>query len=154
MIEINQEIFKKELEEELTSTRTMSFGYRLEGHTPVLDEEWYKKMGDDRFVAKDRFLGDYEVSTVFLGLDHGYGFGPPVLFETMIFRKKDPETLLGITFYAESFYIDSYSTWDQAVEGHKKACQFVRNIFSKRLRKKRYRMPFERFQKKYHYRRL
>lgn len=25
------------------------------------------------------------VSTVFLGIDHGFGFGPPVLFETMVF---------------------------------------------------------------------
>jgi hypothetical protein len=40
----------------------------------------------DRIIQQDRF-GEVLVSTVFLGLDHGFGDdGPPVLFETMIFR--------------------------------------------------------------------
>jgi len=30
-------------------------------------------------------IGRYSVSTVFLGLDHGWGSGPPILWETMIF---------------------------------------------------------------------
>lgn len=30
-------------------------------------------------------VGDARVSTVFLGLDHGWGEGPPVLYETMVF---------------------------------------------------------------------
>ncbi len=38
-----------------------------------------------RRVALTRFCGQ-EVSTVFLGLDHSFGEGPPVLWETMIFR--------------------------------------------------------------------
>jgi len=29
------------------------------------------------------------VSTIFLGIDHGFGGGPPVLFETMIFSGGD-----------------------------------------------------------------
>lgn len=29
---------------------------------------------------------DYRVSTVFLGIDHNWGEGPPLLFETMVFR--------------------------------------------------------------------
>lgn len=28
------------------------------------------------------------VSTVFLGMDHAFGFGPPVLWETMVFGGK------------------------------------------------------------------
>lgn len=32
-------------------------------------------------------VSDYEVSTVWLGLDHNFGDGPPILFETMIFAK-------------------------------------------------------------------
>jgi len=38
----------------------------------------------DRVVAKT-VVGEAEVSTVFLGIDHNYGDGPPVLWETMIF---------------------------------------------------------------------
>ncbi len=40
--------------------------------------------------SADRRVGEtivegVRVSTVFLGLDHGWGEGPPILFETMIF---------------------------------------------------------------------
>ena len=41
----------------------------------------------DRHVARDE-IGDVLVSTVFLGLDHGWGRGPPVLWETMVFGGK------------------------------------------------------------------
>lgn len=30
---------------------------------------------------------DYRVSTVFLGIDHNFDGGPPLLFETMVFRR-------------------------------------------------------------------
>lgn len=49
----------------------------------------------------------WEVSTVHLGLDHGYGDGPPLIFETMVF---DPEGVGG--------ELDRYSTEQQAREGH------------------------------------
>src|SRR5687767_8891683 len=38
----------------------------------------------DRAVAKTD-IGPAHVSTVFLGLDHSYGGGPPMIFETMVF---------------------------------------------------------------------
>jgi hypothetical protein len=38
----------------------------------------------DRHVAETRF-GDVRVSTVFLGLDHSWGDGPPILWESMVF---------------------------------------------------------------------
>ena len=38
----------------------------------------------DRRLARDT-VGAVEVSTVFLGLDHGWGRGDPVLWETMQF---------------------------------------------------------------------
>ncbi len=37
-----------------------------------------------RHVALDH-IGDSKISTVFLGLDHGWKPGPPVLWETMVF---------------------------------------------------------------------
>lgn len=42
----------------------------------------------DRKIARDKLkIGDetVTVSTVFLGLDHGFGRGGPVLFETLVF---------------------------------------------------------------------
>ena len=81
--------------------------YILDGHTPVLigrdvayldpadigTPEWHEELliwgrfmenHQARRVDKD-CIGDVEVSTVFLGLDHQYGSGPPILFETMVF---------------------------------------------------------------------
>lgn len=44
---------------------------------------WYEEY--DRAVKKTQ-VGSYEVSTVFLGIDHNWSDeGPPVLFETMVF---------------------------------------------------------------------
>lgn len=49
--------------------------------------EWAKWTNKDsnRRVARDS-VGDATVSTVFLGLDHGWGTQHPVLWETAIFR--------------------------------------------------------------------
>lgn len=44
--------------------------------------KWFEKA--ERYVGLDQ-IGPYKVSTVFLGLDHQYGKGPPVLWETMTF---------------------------------------------------------------------
>ena len=45
---------------------------------------WFGYEPDKRRVAQDH-IGKVEVSTVFLGLDHNFGRGEPLLFETMIF---------------------------------------------------------------------
>ena len=79
--------------------------------------EQFEKMSKEnsRHVGHD-LLGDYRVSTVWMGLDHSFcGKPPPLLFETMIF---DGESLCEL-------YMDRYTTWDEAVEGHKKAIQWV-----------------------------
>jgi hypothetical protein len=39
----------------------------------------------DRTIARDELPGDVTVSTVFLGIDHNFGGGRPLLFETMVF---------------------------------------------------------------------
>lgn len=45
--------------------------------------QWFEK--SNRRVARTT-VGPYEVSTIFLGLDHGWGCAVPVLWETMVFR--------------------------------------------------------------------
>ncbi len=81
--------------------------YKLDGHEVVACpdlSEWGQWMQDgDRIVAKT-IVGPAEVSTVFLGLDHGY-FGQKQLFETMVFNGP----LEG--------ECERYPTWDLAVEG-------------------------------------
>jgi len=84
--------------------------YILAGKTPVACLNLYEwaKWHDtaDRQVARET-IGESEISTVFLGLDHQWGEGPPILFETMVFGGKLADEQ------------DRYSTWDEAVAGHK-----------------------------------
>lgn len=86
----------------------MSDTYILKGHEPVPVElevwaRWFETA--DRQV-RDTFRDDVRVSTVFLGLDHSFGHGPPVLFETKVFVNGSGDEM------------ERYSTWDEAVEGH------------------------------------
>lgn len=80
---------------------------------------------DKRRVAED-MIDRYWVSTVFMGVDHSFGGGPPLIFETMIFdtsRKKplgNNRMSLG-----KEVYCDRYSTWDEALVGHQKAVEWV-----------------------------
>lgn len=76
---------------------------------------WAKWMeSTDRHVAKDE-IGDVRISTVFLGLDHSFGQGSPLLFETMIFGgvHNDHQTRA--------------STWDEAEKQHAEAMAMVRS---------------------------
>lgn len=67
----------------------------------------------DRVVAKDEIDGA-RVSTVFLGIDHNWSDGPPVLFETMIFGGD------------HDGHQTRSSTWEDAEADHAKACALVR----------------------------
>lgn len=57
-------------------------------------------------VREFQFGHSVDVSTVFLGLDHNWGGGPPLLFETMIFTD------------GEGGYCRRYSAWEEAEAGH------------------------------------
>lgn len=94
--------------------------YILEGKEPrkATFEEYvnYYRQPNSRRVAEDTVRGAY-ISTVFLALDHRFmSEGKPILFETMIFGDKKYED-----------YQERYCTWDEAIEGHKRACEMVVN---------------------------
>jgi hypothetical protein len=92
--------------------------YMLDGHTPLREEDvlkwagWYETA--DTRVAQTA-IGPLEVSTVFIGLDHGRGAGPPKLFETVVF--KGNEIVAGP---------QRCSTWDQAEAQHAAAVAEVK----------------------------
>ena len=94
----------------------MSYQYILEGKIPVPCEDaekwakWFKAA--ERHVALTKGPG-VEVSTVFLGLDHGYESSVPMLFETMIFGGE------------HDGYQERYTSWDAAVAGHAEACKLA-----------------------------
>lgn len=93
--------------------------YKLDGKNLVPCDlmEWARWFENgNRHVAQD-VLGEFRVSTVFLGLDHSFGSGPPLLFETMIFGP--PDHNLNET-------MDRYTTWEQAEAGHQAMLDKVR----------------------------
>jgi len=81
----------------------------LKGHevVPCSSDEWLLQSADARRVGLDE-VGDWHVSTVFLGLDHSFGSEPPLWFETMVFARESSSDL----------FCDRYSTWEDAVTGH------------------------------------
>ena len=95
----------------------MSDMYVLDGKVPVRCDDtttWGKTYANNtkRRVARDE-LGDVSVSTMFLGLDHSFGDGPPQLFETMVF---------GGPLDGE---MERCSTWSEAELQHMEMCMRV-----------------------------
>ena len=68
--------------------------------------EWMEQT--ERHVAED-YIGSIRISTVFLGLDHSFIGGTPVLYETMIFGAQ------------YDGYQRRYHTRDEALRGHSEA---------------------------------
>jgi len=93
--------------------------YILEGKEPKLVEdveEWGKWFETaDRCVAQTILPSGVRVSTVFLGLDHSFSDGKPILFETMVFGKCKFDE-----------YQERYSTWEEAEAGHQQALTKVK----------------------------
>ena len=91
----------------------MSGNYILDGQTPVPCDDimewgrWFEQR-DVRRVGYDT-VGVYSVSTVFLGIDHAFGSGAPLLFETMVFPNGDD---------TDDWGTERYTTWEQAATGH------------------------------------
>ncbi len=90
----------------------MNDKYILVDGKPVICDDvlewskWFEK--DDRKIEHTIICdtGDEYVSTVFLALDHSFGNGPPILFETMVFGGPlDQET-------------NRYATMEEAKQGH------------------------------------
>lgn len=61
------------------------------------------------------YIGVSMVSTVFLGLDHNFAGGAPILFETMIFGGPNDG------------FQERYFTRQEAIDGHDRAADLVRS---------------------------
>lgn len=72
-------------------------------------------------------VGDYEIATDFLGLDHGSALfggrgGPPIVFGTMVFSGFRRKGIVG--------QMERCSTWEQAEAQHARAVAAVRRMVS------------------------
>jgi len=87
----------------------------LEGRQPVEVEmfvwaRWFENVENRVVMRTYDEDGGLLVSTVFLGIDHGFvEGGPPLLFETMIMRGSE---------YGRQ---ERTATWDEAVDAHARA---------------------------------
>ena len=68
--------------------------------------EWGKAFESVNRKVAETEVGDARISTVFIGLDHSFGNGDPLLFETMIFGGPRDD------------HMRRYATWDDALIGH------------------------------------
>jgi hypothetical protein len=97
--------------------------YILDGRQPKAVDlmtwaRWFETA--DRHVA-DEIVNGYRVSTVFLGIDHGFpGDGPPLLFETMVFPNSGASL--------EEQFCERAATWDEAEACHQRGIEFVRTL--------------------------
>lgn len=88
---------------------TQDFYYDRHGQ-PLRDSEaWSRLFSDPSYkrVAEDHVTDEVWVSTVWLGLNHNWGDGPPMIFETMVFGGPWDEDQW------------RYSTEEEALAGHR-----------------------------------
>ena len=75
--------------------------------TDILDKDAFNIA--NRRVAETTLPNGKWISTVFLTIDHSFGSGPPILFESMVFAGKES---------SEDLTQRRYCTWEEAVKGH------------------------------------
>jgi len=91
--------------------------YDREGK-PMTVAEWAIRFEDMdyRRIGLTELPGNRHVSTVWLGIDHAFGEGPPLIFESMAFHKTGKP-------FAEELDCKRYSTEAEARTGHEAMVQ-------------------------------
>jgi hypothetical protein len=107
----------------------MSRHYDRQGN-PISMEEWSTLLNDPKYqiVAQTTGSGRF-VSTVWLGLDHAHGGGPPLIFETIVFAIDEH----GDVDYHE-LDAERYSTEEAAKKGHEQMAQGHAYVLDKIVR--------------------
>jgi len=87
----------------------MSVYYGMDGQ-PIDMHEWALLFEDTehRIIGRTELPGGCRVSTVWLGIDHSFGGGPPLIFESMVFG---PDSSIDLD-------CQRYSTREEAELGH------------------------------------
>ena len=82
--------------------------------SPLEMMDWAIKFDQPEYkrIAETSLPDGKWISTVWLGLDHSFGGGPALIFQTMVFSSKDSFTELDTI---------RYSRLEEAKEGHKEA---------------------------------
>lgn len=111
---------------------------------PISMRNYARLHNGEYSVVKQEYVANYWVSTVWLGINHSFGHGPPLIFETMVFDADAPDYRLfdylpddwkfedglpddlperpEVTRWQE-LDMDRYTTEEQALAGHAKIVQ-------------------------------
>jgi hypothetical protein len=89
------------------------------------------KPGDGWAQVGETTLHGWRISTIFVGVNRRFmGEGPPLVFETMIFRTdetyEDADTKAPAGQEELNLWQARYSTWDEALSGHAIAVDLVK----------------------------
>lgn len=111
----------RELTEQAIADRPRYFVIDEQGNVKPTNDilEWgsnFSTIHRQNGIAKDTILKNGEeidISTVFLGIDHGVLYDRPQLFETMVFGGEHDE------------YTERYSTKEEALFGHERILEMV-----------------------------
>jgi hypothetical protein len=116
-------VTEKEQIEQLFEIGIRGMYFRRDGTPYRTASEWAEDFskGIDRRVDETLLWWGGRVSTVWLGLNHNYIGGPPLIFETMLFGPKSLDTL----------DMDRYATEAQAIAGHKQMVKRWKFAFGK-----------------------
>jgi len=93
--------------------------YGLDGE-PISMRHWGYLVESKRRILRQEYIGDYWISTVHIGIDHGWHSERPLIFETMVFKGGSPERL------GDDVETRRYSTWQEALAGHEELLNEVR----------------------------
>ena len=88
---------------------------------------WAQHFEHDRRRVAETKTELFWISTVFLGVDHQFGDGPPLLFETMIFERTKTTKMGPILEDLENEQW-RYATWDDAEAGHHSTVRKVQRL--------------------------
>ncbi len=97
---------------------------------------WFERF-ENRKVARTE-IGPWEISTIFLGLNHSFDNGIPLLFETLVSGPEqdtsvdtpvDLQELNGgdaVASWLHGGYIRRYATWTGAEDGHNEIVELLK----------------------------
>jgi len=94
---------------------TLNDDHSVTAHHDVLEWAASSEKHNRRIALTDARYGSY-VSTVFLGIDHSFDDGPPLIFETMVFGGPLNEMQW------------RYPTYHAALEGHAAALRLANSV--------------------------
>lgn len=102
---------------------------------PITYRQWGKMHSDQVYKrVAETTIGDWWVSTVWLGMDHGFGFiegddRRPIIFETMPFYRNEPsDAHPALRDMDQEMW--RYHTEAEAIAGHDQVCAHIRTLIA------------------------